>query len=246
MKYKTSNYEMKKIFTLYQYLNNKTMKTQNEKSGNTLKIRIVLFFIGTLLFAPMVNAQENESVQTLFKSNVEFSEIWSPEVQVNSIQGNVGTLVGFYGGVLIDRTLLFGITGGTNLSQSKVNYGYFGGIAQYVVNPGNLVHFNAQIVLAYGSTKDYENPKKGLLDNFWNISGTNFYIVEPGINLEVNLRSNLSLWGGVSYRYVSGLNENSESVSRSHVTNDEMSGINFNIGIKICKNKRRTSDDSNR
>lgn len=211
------------------------MKTQNVKSGNLLKIRRILFFIGAAFFSQMANAQENEGVQTLFKSNTEFSEIWSPEVKVNSIQGNVGTLIGFYGGVSINRSLLFGITGGVNLSQPKVNYGYFGGIAQYVVNPYNLVHYNVQCVLAYGSTKDYENPKKGLLDNFWNISGTNFYIVEPGINMEVNLRSNLSLWAGVSYRYVTGLNENSESVARSRVTNEDMSGLNFNIGLKITK-----------
>jgi hypothetical protein len=221
------------------------MKTQNEKSGDLLKFRIFLFLIGLAFFARMSNAQENQGVQTLFKSNTEFSETWSPEVKVNSIQGNVGTLIGFYGGVLINRSLLLGFTAGANLSHPRVNYGYFGGIAQYTVNPNNLVHYNVQCVLAYGSTKDYERPKTGLFDNFWNISGTNFYIVEPGVNMEVNLQSNLSLWAGVSYRYVSSLNENSESVAISHVTNDEMSGLSFNIGIKIGKKSKKSAVISN-
>jgi hypothetical protein len=73
----------------------------------------------------------------------------------------------------------------------------------------NWFHFNSQLLLAYGSTKDYENPKSSFFDNFWNISGTYYYLAEPGINLEINLRPNISLCAGISYRFVTGLNENS-------------------------------------
>lgn len=93
-------------------------------------------------------------------------------------------------------------------------------------------------MLAYGSTKDYENPKSGLLDNFWNISGTHFFVMEPGINLELNLSTRLVLVAGVSYRYVTGLNENDESISITHVTNNDLSGINFSIGLKFGKAKK--------
>jgi len=93
-------------------------------------------------------------------------------------------------------------------------------------------------LLAYGSAKDYEDPKSGLLDNFLNVSGAPFFLMEPGINLELNISRNVMLVAGVSYRWVTGMDENSENVSITHVTNEDLSGINFNIGVKFGKEKK--------
>ena len=130
------------------------------------------------------SSQEDDSTESLFSQGVNVTELWTPEIKINSIQGGIGTLAGIYGGALINKTYLVGISGGVNIGHPRVNYGYFGGIAQYIHNPSRLVHWSSQIVLAYGSTKDYENPKSGLLDNFWNISGTHFFIMEPGVILK--------------------------------------------------------------
>jgi hypothetical protein len=199
----------------------------------------VFVFITILMFPSIgATAQQQDSTQTLFKSDVKVSELWVPEVKLNSIQGDIGTLIGFYGGALINRTFLVGIAGGVNLGHPRVNYGYFGGIGQFIFKPENLLHCSGQLVLAYGSTKDYENPKSGLLDNFWNISGAHFFVMEPGVNLEMNLSKKLTLVAGISYRYVTGLNEADENVAITHVTNKDLSGINFNIGLKFGKEKK--------
>ena len=161
----------------------------------------VLMFLSTVAYA-----QEEESIKSLFKQDLSLNELWTPEVKINSIQGDIGTLVGFYGGALINRRFLIGISGGLNLGHPRVNYGYFGGIMQYICKPAEVVHWSCQLLLAYGSTKDYENPKKGVLDNFWNISDASFFMMEPGLNLEVNLGKRVTLVTGISYRYVSGLN----------------------------------------
>jgi hypothetical protein len=211
-------------------------KSKNQKSNVS---GIVFALAATLVFVSAgAGAQQQDSTKTLFKSDVKVSELWVPEVKLNSIQGDIGTLIGFYGGALINRTFLVGIAGGVNLGHPRVNYGYFGGLGQFILKPENLLHFSGQLVLAYGSTKDYENPKSGLLDNFWNISGAHFFMMEPGVNLELNLSKKLTLVTGVSYRYVSGLNENDENVSITHVTNKDLSGLNFNVGLKFGKEKK--------
>lgn len=198
--------------------------------------KVSLFLIVLLIILSSgAEAQEQDSTQTLFRSSVKVSELWTPEIKINSIQGDIGTLIGFYGGALINRTILLGITGGVNLSHPKVNYGYFGAIGQIIINPEKLVHFSGQLEVAYGSTKDYENPKSGLLDNFWNISGASFFLMEPGAGFELNLSKRLTLVAGISYRFVSGLNENNENISITHVTNKDLSGVNFNIGLKFGK-----------
>ena len=213
----------------------KIMKTKNEKNRkNSSKLLCVTMF-SLMLFTASLSAQETKPGRTLFGPDVTFEEVWSPEVKLNSIQGQTGTLVGMYGGALINRKVLLGFTGGVNLSHPTVNYGYFGGIVQVIIYPGKMVHMSAQLVLAYGSTKDYENPKNGLLDNFWNISGERFMITEPGVNLEINLSERMTLVTGVSYRTVTGIDPDNEYIYITHVTNQDMSGINFNIGLRFRK-----------
>ena len=218
------------------------MKTRiaNQK----ISLNGVLFIMNVILMNLSVEAmaQEQDSTKSLFGSNVKVSEIWTPEVKINSIQGDVGTLIGFYGGAVFNRTILLGISGGANLSHPRVNYGYFGAVGQYIYKPANLWHCSGQILLAYGSTKDYEDPKSGLLDNFCNISGAGFFLMEPGISLELNLSKRLTLVTGISYRYVTGLDENDENVQITHVTNEDLSGINFNIGLKFKKEKKQKVD----
>jgi glucans biosynthesis protein C len=219
-------------------LNPETMKTKIENPELPGKGRFVA--IGLLLFCLSLNvsAQKSDSVRTLFKPGIKVSEQWTPEVKINSIQGDVGTLIGFYGGSVFNKSFLLGISGGVNLSHPRVNYGYFGAIGQYICKPGNLTHFSVQLLVATGSTKDYEDPKSGLLDNFWNISGASFYMLEPGINLEINLSKRLTFSAGLSYRYVAGLNENNENITVTHVTDRDLSGLNFNIGLKFGKEKK--------
>ena len=211
------------------------MKTRNENRKRNCNVFMFAAMLSSMLISASLSAQNPGPERTLLGPDVQVNEVWTPEVKMNSIQGQTGMLVGFYGGALINRTLLLGISGGVNLSHPTVNYGYFGGIAQYIVNPGKMVHGSGQLMVAFGTTKDYEGPKSSLFDNFWNISGENFMITEPGVNIEVNLSQRVTFVGGVSYRFVTGLDDNNENVSYTHVTNKDMSGVNFNIGLKFTK-----------
>lgn len=218
------------------------MKTRTTKQRFNLNKEVFVLISILILLASEASGQENDSAHTLFSSDVKVSEIWTPEVKINSIQGDIGTLIGFYGGAVFNRSVLLGISGGVNLSHPRVNYGYFGVVGQYIYKPANLWHCSGQILLASGSTKDYENPKSGLLDNFWNISGASFMLIEPGINLELNLSRKLTLLAGISYRFVTGLNENNKNIEITHLTNRDLSGINLAIGLKFNKTKKPKMD----
>jgi hypothetical protein len=216
----------------------KNMKTRNENRKMNSRGLFYALMASMIISTGSAFSQDDDSTESLFRSGVNVTELWTPEIKINSIQGGIGTLVGIYGGALINKTYLIGISGGVNLGHPRVNYGYFGGIVQYIHNSSELVHWSSQIVLAYGSTKDYENPKSGLLDNFWNISGAHFFIMEPGVNIEVNLSGRTTFVAGISYRYATGLDESNENISITHVNNRDMSGLNFNIGLKIGKKQK--------
>lgn len=215
------------------------MKTLTKTPKLNLNVLCSVWIVILMFLSIGAAAQEEESIKSLFKKDITVNELWTPEVKINSMQGDIGTLVGFYGGALLNRTFLIGISGGVNLGHPRINYGYFGGILRYIFRPTEVVHFSGQLLMGSGSTKDYENPKKGLLDNFWNISGAPFFIMEPGLNLEVNLGKRVTLVTGISYRHVSGLNGNNENVQITKVTNNDLSGLNFNIGLKFVKKPKK-------
>jgi hypothetical protein len=214
------------------------MKTKTANQVTLSNKRLVTITLLLLCISLSAAAQQNDSVQTLFRPGITVSESWAPEIKINSIQGKTGTLVGFKGGAVFNNSFLLGISGGVNLGHPSVNYGYFGALGQYICKPANMMHYSLQLLVASGSTKDYGHTKSGLFDNFWNITGASFYLVEPGANLEINLSKNLTFFAGLSYRYVWGLNENDENVSTTRVTNRDMSGINLNIGLKFGKEKK--------
>jgi hypothetical protein len=218
------------------------MKTKEVKNGNLSGSKTACAVMLALILASVTltaKAQETMPDRTLLGPDVRYTSVWSPEVRISSIQGKTGVTIGGYTGVMVNRTLMLGLTGSVNLTHPTVNYGYFGGIAQAVAYPSRMVHLSAQLVVAWGSTKDYENPKSSLFDNFWNISGERFMMTEPGVNLEVNLSEGIALVAGAGYRFVSGIDSGNEYVDMTHLTNQDMSGVSFSIGLKITKTGRK-------
>jgi len=111
---------------------------------------------------------------------------------------------------------------------------YLGLLCQYTYLPEELIHGSAQVLLASGSTKDYEMEKSSFFDNYGNITGPGFFLIEPAVNAELNLSLKTRLVMGLGYRMVSGLDEDHELISTTKVTNEDLSGLNFNIGVKIA------------
>lgn len=191
-----------------------------------------LIILALLAFTTdLIHCQDSEPVQTLFNRGGRPFFWWSPGVSFNSVQGELGSLINLSGGIMLNNSSRAGLAGGVNLGHPSVNYGYFGLVGQYVNKPDKLVHLAGQVVLAWGSTKDYENEKSNVFDNFWNVYGEGFYLLEPGINLEVNLTEKLRFSLGLSYRFVTGLDDESPFVSYTHVTNKDMSGLNIRVAI---------------
>ena len=191
-----------------------------------------LLLISFIITTSCLLGQDSEPVQTLFNKDTKLGYLWSPVLKFNSIQGDIGSLIELNGGILFNNSAMIGLAGGVNFGHPRVNYGYFGMIAQYIFNPNKLVHFSGQTIFAY------EQEKSSLFDNFWNISGTRYFLIEPGVNLEINLKENLRFVTGLSYRFVTGLDENNHYVSITKVTNMDMSGVNIKLGLIFTRGKK--------
>jgi hypothetical protein len=206
------------------------MKTLDLSRGRTFKSHLadimVLLIVGT---APGIG----QETKTVFKSESKIGFMWGIELKTSSIQHEPATQYGMYAGALFNHAVMIGAVGAANVTHPRVNYGYTALMVQYTYKPANVVHLNCHLIFGSGSTKDYENEKSNVLDNFGNVTGAKFNIIEPGINAEINLGVKTRLVLGIAYRHVYGIDQYSEYISRSHVSDGELSGFNFTAGVKF-------------
>ncbi len=191
-----------------------------------------MILVAVLMIAAS-NSVTAQETKTVFGADSEIGFVWGIELKTAYIQQKVSTQYGMYAGALFNHAIMVGFTGAANVTHPSVNYGYTGLMVQYTYKPHNLVHLNGYVSLGSGSTKDYENEKTSVFDNFGNVTGEKFYFIEPGANCEINLGVKTRLVMGISYRFVNGIDPHNENISNTHVSDNDLSCVNINIGIKF-------------
>ena len=209
------------------------MKTSIPKSKSLPIISALAISFCFTIIGLDINAQDEQSFGTLFGPDTQVNFVWSPEIKVSTIENETGTALGFYAGALINKSFLIaGAFGGSGDYQTN-NYCYFGILGQYTHNPHKLVHPSAQLLIAAGSTLEYDNERSNIFDNDLETTAT-FYFAEPGVNLEVNLSQKIRLVSGLSYRFAWGMDEySSDYITQTPLTSNDMSAFNVNLGLKF-------------
>jgi len=199
---------------------------------NPIKLKHRMIIIALLVLFTSVNAQEPK---TLMGPDAKIGFIWGLDTKTGKIQDDISRTNGFFLGALFNRSLLIGVAAGMNVTHPEVNYGYTTLLAQYTLKPDELIHFSGHLLLGTGSTKDYMRKKSNPYDSYGDITGPRFYIIEPGVNVEANLHTKVKLFLGLSYRLATGLDEGDTLISKTNVTDNDLSGVQLNIGIKVGK-----------
>lgn len=81
--------------------------------------------------------------------------VTKPGIQFIRIQNQVGGMIGFSSGVLLDQSLYAGFSGYVNLTHERVNTGIFGVEIEQTFNSLKLVHYGYNIFVGLGLVKDY-------------------------------------------------------------------------------------------
>jgi len=205
------------------------------------KLSILLFFIILILMSNTIIAQETK---TLMGEDTKISSIWGVDLKTGKIQDDIGVGYDVFYGALFNRSILLGGVAGMNITHPLINYGYFGVFGNYTYKPDEVLHFSGQLALGAGSAKGYESTKSSAFDNFGNITGDGFYFLEPGVNVEFNITETSRLVVGLSYRYVTGLDEvtfdqedyeSDDPPKEYSFSETDLSTVFFNIGVKMGK-----------
>ncbi len=192
---------------------------------------LVLFFLFEHLIC-LGQTKDSSKAESLFSESSSMHYVTRYGIQFTPIQNQVAGMIGLSSGVYFNQSFFVGLSGYVNLTHSKVNTGAFGVEAEYSFNSEKLVHLGFNIFAGVGTVKDYRT-KNNLLDNFFNIFGTNYFFVQPSLILEINFTPTTRLAFGLGYKMVSGLDENSSEISITKLKNQDLNNVAMFVNLKM-------------
>ena len=191
----------------------------------------IVCLVSCLLSVSLKAQNENED-HTLFKSgNFEnLGVMLAPSDGYTRMDGTGVSLANIRAGVIVQEKFTFGAFYGFSLNDidpesETVNGIYmdfrsYGGFAEYTIRPSELIHFSFPLFIGAGEVEmDNDEGSAGLGEE-------NFFLVEPGALLEINLHKYVRFNIGASYRFVGDM-------SYRNMSSSDISGLTGQVGLKF-------------
>jgi hypothetical protein len=104
--------------------------------------------------------------------------------------------------------------------------GYGGVLLAYINNSHRLIHLTVETLIGGGGISYYDDEGNDPFNDEYN--GDAFFIVEPGVNFELNISRRLRFAAGASYRITSG-------VEFQDLKDGDITGPAINLMLKFGK-----------
>ena len=158
--------------------------------------------------------------ETLFKGEVDHSFYVAPSMQLTRWQDRSGWMMGGKAAWVLNQRFGLGLAGYGLVSKNNIGeiaqnnnallqVGYAGVLLEYTPHPTRLLHLSFPVVAGVGGGA-YTNNALGNNSSgsfSYEIYDTDtFFVLEPGVQAELNLATFMRLGLGVSYRFAQGVN----------------------------------------
>jgi len=193
--------------------------------------KLVLVVLLILVTVPAQGAQD----RTLVGSIHHHGAFIAPVLKVTEMLDQLSLLLGGRVAWVANHQLCLGVGGygltgdvTTDFDQTDVpamlNFWYAGLEAEYIFFPQHMFHFTLFTLIGGGSA-DFFTREEGV-EKEWD--GDSFFIIEPGFNLEFNIREGWRLDFGYSYRFVSDL-------QMEGLSNEDLRDVAANLTLRLGK-----------
>ena len=204
-----------------------------------------------LSFGTMAWAQEGQDyeMKTIFgnkgiRSNGGYGAVTTA---YSKIDDRDAIMIGGRGAWLINHSIGIGLSGTGFLTDYKVDTelnqeyqlvgGYGGLLLEFIVNPKSAVHLSFPVTIGAGGMTYIE--RNGIFDN----PGVNpfiedsqaFFVVEPGVEVDLNVLKFMRVAFGASYRFTSDIDLTYANTGNSIVGSDALQGFSAGITLKFGK-----------
>jgi len=114
--------------------------------------------------------------------------------------------------------------------NAKIGFGYGGLVFEYTIFNKKLIHFNIPVLVGGGVASLYKDvvidEEEWTWDDFTTYESSGFFVVEPGVNIEVNVTKFMRFDLGASYRLV-------QFTEMDYLTNKDLSNLSVNASLKF-------------
>ncbi len=194
-----------------------------------------LIIISMLSLVPLVAQQ-----QTLFSGPYSHGGYGGPRLMVSTINGELGILVGGHGGWVMNHSMFIGGGGYGLVNQIKaptakdstqryVDFGYVGVELGAILASNSIVHLRVSTLIGGGglSTSWRDNYYEEYDHHGPYYSGDAFFMAEPTVEMVVNMTPWMRLTAGASYRYIDGIETDSDLSDADFTGPSAMVSLNF-------------------
>ena len=200
-------------------------------------MRYLAFVIALFMCAPGATAQE----RTVFKDSVASGGFGGPVAKFTSVNDQAALMLGGRGGWVINHSLLIGGGGygivtevdavnGALADQGPLDlqFGYGGVEVEYRIHPLSVWHLGVSTLVGGGSI-NYVRDVGSVAESQEHVGESDtVFVVEPGVNAELNITRWFHLNAGITYRVVGG-------VTQAALRNRDLSGVTGALTFKFGK-----------
>ena len=214
-----------------------TRKTDMKKLIFLLLIQILVVVIA---FGQEVsNKKSNEELKTIFNKPHSNGGYGGFTIGYTKVNNKDALITGGRGAWIIDRSLAIGAAGYgfvtdinyiNNNNETGLAGGYGGFLLEFIIFPTSPVHISVPLVIGGGAISMVENW------NYWDpySSATSFFVLMPGLEVELNVVSFFRLSAGIYYTFTSDIVLNNIS-GDPLIPEDTLRGFTAGLSFKFGK-----------
>lgn len=209
---------------------------------------LLALFIGLTTMAQEKDKEDRE-MRTLFgssgiRSNGAYGAVTTAYTKMD---GRDAIMVGGRGAWVINHSIGIGLAGYGFMTEHKADTelnddyqllgGYGGLMFEFIVNPNSPVHLSFPMTIGAGGVTYSQRDSFRRNNDFDRLSEDTqaFFVVEPGVELEMNVVRFMRLAVGVSYRYTSDVDLTYTGTSQRIMDKDVLHGLSGGITLKFGK-----------
>jgi hypothetical protein len=189
-------------------------------------LTIIVLFMATFVYA---QDEPQEEFQTLFGSDYNSGGYGALEFRFGQVNNNMSLLLGGRGGWVIGNKFVIGgggygmttnnilgnnqLIAGVDSTDLKLGLGYGGIMLEYIAMPHKAIHFSFPLILGAGGasvSKKIYDPNNTINSEDWTnyeiVESSGFFVVEPGVNVDLNLIKFMRISFGAKYSVITGTN----------------------------------------
>jgi len=201
---------------------------------------ILLFFSTMLLGQEQEENTNNNQIETLFSDPVEHGGYGALMFKYSQINKSDAYIFGIRGGWTIGHSFTIGLAGNGFINNIYVDDvygnttfdlagGYGGLLLEVAAFPRSPVHVTFPVIIGAGGIATLDKEYWSEWDYYWNTTMADaFFVVEPGVEVEVNIVKCFRLAFAVSYRYT-------DKINLPNTDSNVLNGFNYGMTFKFGK-----------